>query len=96
MAAICHDVSLEILRPLCCRHTHHLQEDLRRCLHKGSHQALQAVATLSARHVLQNSLQCIVQGFAVCTYRKPILGADEGQKVPPQPLLSCLDLLSRN
>ena len=52
--------------------------------------------TLSARHVLQNSLQFIVHGFEVCTSRKPILGADEGQNVPPQPFLNCLDLLGRN
>jgi len=52
--------------------------------------------TLSARHVLQNSPQFIVRGFGVCTPRKPILGADEGQKVPPQSLLICLGLLGRN
>ena len=44
---------------------------------------------LSAPYVLQNSPQFIVQGFEVSTPRKPILGTDEGQKVPPQPLLSC-------
>jgi len=50
---------------------------------------------LLAHHVLQNIPQFIVQGFEVCTPRKPILGADEGQEVPPQPLLSCLGLLGR-
>jgi len=35
-------------------------------------------------------------GFEVCPPRKPILGTDEGQKVPPQTLLSCLGLLGRN
>ena len=41
-------------------------------------------------------LQIIVQGFEVCTPRGPILGDDEGQKVPLQPLLSCLDLVGRS
>ena len=50
---------------------------------------------LLARHVLQNRPQIIVQGFEVCTPRKPILGAD-GQTVPPQPLLSSPGLLGRN
>ena len=81
------------LRPLCCRCTLRLQGDLCRSLNKGSHQALQAVVTLSARHVFQKIPQFIVQGFEVCTPRKPILGADEGQKVPPQSLLNCLGLL---
>jgi hypothetical protein len=36
---------------------------------------------LSARHVLKNGPQFIVQGFEVCISQKPILGADEGQKV---------------
>jgi len=63
MAALCFDASLETLRPLCCRRTLHLQGDLCRCLHKGSPQALQAVVTLSAHHVLQNSPQFIVQSF---------------------------------
>jgi len=77
MAALCLNASLEMLQPLCCRCTLHLQ----------------VVVTLSACHVLQNSSQFIVQGVEVCTSRKPILGADEGQKVPPQPLLRCLGLL---
>ena len=59
----------------------------------GSPQALQAVVMLLARYVLQNGPQFIVQVFEVCTPWKPILGADEGQKVPPQPLFSCLGLL---
>jgi len=49
------------------------------CLHKGSPQALQAVVTLSACHVLQNSPQFIVQGFEICSPRRPILGTDESQ-----------------
>jgi hypothetical protein len=73
-----------------------LQGDLCLCLHKGSPQTLQVVVMLSACHVLQNSPQFIVQGFEVYTPEKPILGADEGQKVPPQALLSCLGLLGRN
>jgi hypothetical protein len=85
MAALCFDASFETLQPLCCR-----------CLHKGSPQALRAVVSLSARHVLQNSPKFIVQGFEVCTPRKSILGADEGKKVPPQPLLRCLGLLGTN
>ena len=96
MVALCLDASLETLRPLCSRHTPYLQGDLCRCLHKGSPQALQTFVMLLACHVLQNSPQFIVQGFEFCTPRKPILGADEGQKVPPQPLLSCLDVLGRN
>ena len=91
MAALCLDASLEMLRPLCCRHTLRLQGDLCRWLHKRSPQALQAVVTLSARHVLLNNPQFIVQGFEVCSARGPILG----QKFPPQPLLSCLGLLGR-
>jgi hypothetical protein len=51
--------------------------------------------TLLACHVLQNRPQFIVQGFEVCTPRKPIFGIDEGQEVPPQPLLSCLGVLGR-
>ena len=85
MAALCLDASRETLRPLCCRRTLRLQGDLCRRLRKGSPQVLQAVMTLPARHVLQNSPQFIVQGYKVCTPRKPILGADEGQKVPSQP-----------
>jgi len=96
MAALCLDASRETLRPRCCRRTLRLQGDLCRRLRKGSPQVLQAVVTLSARHVLQNSPQIIVQGYEVCNPRKPILGADEGQKVPPQPLLSCFGLLGRN
>ena len=96
MATLCLDASLETLRPLCYRRTLRLQGNLWCCLHKGYPQALQAVVMLSARHVLQNSPQFNVQGFEVYTPRKPILGDDEGQKVPVQPLLSCLGLLGRN
>ena len=96
MAALCLDASLETLRSLCFRLTLRFQGDLCRCLHKGSPEALQAVVTVSAPHVLQISRQFIVQGFEVYTPRKSILGANEGQKFPPQPLLSCLGLLSRN
>jgi len=95
MVAPCLDASLETLRQLCCRHMPRLQGDLCRYLQKGSPQALQAIVTLLACHVLQNSPQFIVQGFKVCTPRKPILGIDEVQEVPPQPLLSCLGLLGR-
>ena len=96
MATLCLDANLETLQPLCCRRMLRLQGDLCRCLPKGSPQALQAVVMLSARHVLQNSPQFIVPGFEICTPRKPILGTDEGQKIPPQHLLSCLGLLGRN
>ena len=92
MAAVCINASLETLRSLCCRRTLRLQRDLCRCLHKGSPQALQAVVMPSACHFLQNSPQFIVQGCEVCTPQGPILGTDEGQKVPLQPLLSCLGL----
>ena len=96
MATLCLDASLDMLWPLCCHRTLCLQADLCRCLPKGPPQALQAVVTLSACHVIQNNPQFIVQGFEVCTPQKPILSAHEGQKVPPQPLLSCLSLLGRN
>ena len=96
MTALCLDASLVTLRPLCCRRTLRLQGDLCRRFHKGSPQALQAVLALSARHVLENNPQFIVQGFEACTPRKQILGADEGQQVPPQPLLRCPGTLGRN
>ena len=96
MAVLCLDTSLEMHQPLCYHHTHHLQEDLCCCLHKGSHQVLQAVVMLLACHVLQNRSQFMVQGFEVCTSPGPILGNDEDQKVPPQPLLSCLGLVGRS
>jgi len=96
MPALCLDASLATLRPLCCRRTLILQGNLCRCLHKGSPRGLQAVVTLSEFSVLQKSSQFIVQDFEVCTPRKPILGADEGQKVSPQPLQCCLGLLARN
>jgi len=94
MAALYLDTSIETLWPLCCHRKLCLLGDLCRCLHKGSTQALQAVVMLSTPHALQNGPQFIVQGFEVCTPRKPILGNDEGQKVPLQPLLSCLGLLA--
>jgi len=75
--------AFETLWPLCCHHELRLRGDLWRCLHKGSTQALQAPVPLSTPHILQNSPQFIVHEFDVCTPRKPILGADEGQKVPP-------------
>ena len=92
MAALCLDASLEILQPLSYRRMLSLQGDLCHCLHKW----YQAVVTLSTHPVLQNSPQFIVEGFEVFTPRKPILGIDEGPKVPPQPLLSCLGVLSRD
>ena len=51
---------------------------------------------LSASHVLQNSPQFTVQGVEVRTLRRQVLGANEGQKVPLQPLLSCLGLVGRS
>ena len=86
MAALCLSASLETLQPLSYRNTLRLQGDPCHCLQKG----FQAVVTLSTHRVLLNGPQFIVQGFEVCTPRKPILSADEGLKVPPQPLLSCL------
>ena len=62
MAALCLDASLETLRPLCCHCAFRLQGELCHCFHKGSPQALQAVVMPSARHVLQNIPQFIVQG----------------------------------
>jgi hypothetical protein len=90
MATLCLDASLKMLRPLCCHRTYCLQGDLCRCPHEGSLQALQVVVMLSASHVLQNSPQFTVQGVEVWTHWGPILSAVEGQKVPPQPLLSHL------
>ena len=69
MAALCLDASLETLRPLCCSSTLRLQGDLCRCFHNGSLRGLQAFVTVSARHILQNSPQFIVQLFEVCTPR---------------------------
>jgi len=96
MAALCLDASLETLQSLCCHCTHCLWGDLCRYLHEGSLQALQVVVMFSANHVLQNSPQFTVQGFEVWTPQGPILGTDEGQKVPPQPLLSCLGFVGRS
>jgi len=90
MAALCLDASLETLRPLCYRGTHRLQWDLWRCFHEVSLQTVQVVVTLLASHVLQNSPQFIVPVVEVWTPRGPILGADKGRNVPPQPLLSRL------
>ena len=90
MAALCLDTSLETLRPLCYRGTHRLQGDLCRCFLEGSLRTVQVVVTLLASHVLQNSPQFIVPGVEVWTPRGPILGADKGRNVPPQPLLSRL------
>ena len=80
MAALCLGASLETLRPLYCRRTLRLQGCLCRYLREGSPQALQAVVMLSACCVLQNGPQFIVQGFEVCTARKPIHGTDERQR----------------
>jgi hypothetical protein len=63
MAALCPDASLETLRPLCYRGTHRLQRDLCRCFHEGPLHTAQAVVTLLASHVLQNSPQFIVWGL---------------------------------
>ena len=94
MAALCLDASLETLRPLCGHCTHCLQGDCCCCcLREGS---LQVVVMLSASRVLQNSPQFRVQWVEVWTPQGPILDADEGQKVPPQPLLSRLGFLGRS
>ena len=90
MAALCLDASLETLRPLCYCSTHRIQGDICRCIHKGSLQTVQVVVTLLASHVLQNSPQFIVQEVEVWTPRGPILGADKGRKIPPQPRLILL------
>ena len=81
MVALCLNTSLETLWPLCCSGTHHLQRDLRCCFHEGSLQTVHVVVTLSASHVLQNSLQFIVQGVEDWTPRGPILATDEGRNV---------------
>ena len=96
MGALRLDASLETLRPLCYRGTHRLQGDLCRWFHEGSLQTVQVVVALSASHVLQNSPQFTVQGDEVWTLRGPILGADKGQNVPPQSLLSRLGLVGRS
>ena len=90
MAALCLDANLETLRPLCYCGTHRLQRDLCRCFHEGALQTVQVVVTLLASHVLQNNPQFIVPGVEVWTPREPILGADKGRNVPPQPLLNRL------
>ena len=89
MATLRLSTSLDMLRPLCCHRMHRLQEVLCGCLHEVSLQAHQAIVTLSACLVLQNSPQFIVQGAEVCNPWGPILG----QKIPLQPLLSCLGLV---
>jgi len=91
MAALCLDERLETLRPVCCSRTPRLYRNL----HKGFPQVVQAVVKLPAHHFLQNSPQFIVQGFEICIPRKPILGDDEDQRVPPQPLLRYLVLSAR-
>ena len=90
MAALCLDASPETLRPLCYCGTHRIQGDLCCCFHEGSLQTVQVVVTLLAGLVLQNSSQFTVLGVEVWTPRGPILGADKGRNVPPQPLLSSL------
>jgi len=94
MAALRLDASLKTLRPHCYRSTHCLQGDLCRCFHEGSLQAVQVVVMLLASHVLQNIPQFTVPGIEVWTPRGPILSADKGQNVPPQPLLSRLGFWS--
>ena len=89
MAALCLDTSLETFWPLCYRSTC-LQGDLCRCFHEGSLQTVQVVVTLLATHVLQNSPQFIVPGVEVWTPQGPILDADKGWNISPQPLLSHL------
>ena len=95
MAILCLDATLEILRPLCYRGRHRLQRDLCRCFHKGSFQTVQVVVTVSARHVLQNSPQFIVQGVKVWTSWGPILGTEKRWNVLPQPFLSRFGLVGR-
>jgi hypothetical protein len=46
-----------------------------------------------ASHVHRNSPQFTFQWVEVWTPQGPILGGDEGQKVPPEPLLSCLSFV---
>ena len=94
MAALYLDASFETLQPLCYRGTHRLQRDLCRCFHEGSLQTVQVVVAFFASHVLQNSPHFIVPGVEVWTARGPILGADKGRNVPPQPLLSRLGFWS--
>jgi hypothetical protein len=55
MATLCLNASPQILQQLCCYSTYHLQGDLCHCLHKRCLKALQALVTISAHHVLQNS-----------------------------------------
>jgi hypothetical protein len=93
MAALCLDASRETLRPLCYRATRHLWGDLCRCFHEGSLQTVQVVVTLLASGVLQNSPQFIVRGVEVWTPRGPILDADKGRNVSPQPVLRHLGLV---
>jgi hypothetical protein len=46
--------------------------------------------------VFQSSPQVIVQGVEVWTPQGPILDADKGRNVPPQPLSSHLGLVGRS
>jgi hypothetical protein len=52
--------------------------------------------TFLASHLLQNSPQFIVQGVEVWTSWEPILSADNGQNLPPLPLLSHLGFAGRS
>jgi len=91
MAAPCFDASVETLWPLLSPHAPSRGGSLAlpsQGISSGSPGCFDALGTPCP--------QFIVQGFEVCTPRKPILGADEGQNVHPRPLLSCLGLLGRN
>ena len=90
MATLCLDTSLETLRLICYRGTHHLQGDLCCCFHERSLRTVQVVVMLLASHVLQNSPPFTVLRVEVWTLWGPILGTDKGCNIPPQPLLSHL------
>jgi len=96
MAAPCLVASLETLRPLCYRSMHCLQGYLCCCFHEGSLQTVQVVVTLLASHVLQNSPQFILLGVEVWTRWRPILSADKGWNVPPQPFVNRLGFWTGN
>ena len=67
MTAFCLDASLETLRPLCYHCTHRLQGKVCRCSQEGFLQTIQVLLMLSARPVLQNSPQFVVQRVEVWT-----------------------------
>jgi len=82
MAAFCLDESLETLRLLCYRGTHRLQGGISAAAFTTD---IFRLSTL-LWHFRQATSSKTVHGVEVWTPRGPILCADKGRNVPPQPL----------